>query len=319
MRHAWLPLLLALTGPVQGAVVRTSSTAGPIVAGIPILRVDKPRFAVGENVLVWVGLEPAEKRGRIRKEGRDTGIIRITRPNGTVKEDRFPWPTDGPWDAETGIASYGTLGGWGLGEEKPVPGAYTVVFTYDGRQAGPITFTVEALPILKNIEQSLTFGKKGRIGRGEIVPITLTVRNGTDQTIRFPLHGTNDTMVWGHIKREDGGGSDFLFPDNILLGANRTAPTSFFDNYDWTTAAKTPTIILKPGETFRRTFALHEGFHRVIASPSPEEGIWRPGKAKVDIGITLTILIGEPGGRYAAFSPVKVPVSETETFEIVEP
>jgi hypothetical protein len=281
--------------------------------------VDKPRFAVGENVRVWVGLEPAEKRGRIRKEGRDTGIIRITRPNGTVKEDRFGWPTDGPWDAETGIASYGTLGGWGLGEEKPVPGTYTVVFTYDGRQAGPVTFTVEELPILKKIERSLTFGKKGRIGRGEMVPITVTVRNGTDQTIRFPLQGTHDTMVSGQIKRENAGGPNFFFPDNVLLGANRKAPTSFYDNYDWTTAAKTPTIVLKPGETFRRTFALHEGFHSAVTSPSREAELWKPGKAKVDITMTLTILIGEPGGRYAGFSPVKVPVSGTEKFEIVEP
>jgi len=317
MRHAWLPLLLALTAPARGDIARTPNTIGPIVTGIPVLKVDKFRFAVGENVRFWVGLEPAEKRGRIRKEGRDTGIIRITRPNGTVKKDRFPWPTDGPWDAETGIASFGGLGGWGLGEEKPMPGKYTVVFTYDGRQAGPITFTVEPLPILKEIERSVTFGKKGRIGRGEVVPITLTVRNGTDRTIRFPLHGTRDTMVSCHIRSENGGRADYLFPGDILLGENRTAPTTFYDNYDWTTAAKTPTIILKPGEMFRRTFALHEGFHGVVTSP--EEGIWRPGKAKADVGMTLTILIGEPGGRYAAFNPVKVPVAGTETFEIVEP
>jgi len=77
---------------------------------IPIIRLDKTRFALGESVFFWVGVEQTS-RAPIPKQYQKTCRLTITRPDGAQRTEEVGWPIDGPADS-------GWLGGSGLGTDK---------------------------------------------------------------------------------------------------------------------------------------------------------------------------------------------------------
>src|SRR5262245_17011324 len=65
--------------------------------GVPIIRLEKSRFALGESVFFWVGVE-STSRDPIPKEYQNTCRLHITRPDGTSKTEPGGWPADGVVD-----------------------------------------------------------------------------------------------------------------------------------------------------------------------------------------------------------------------------
>ena len=64
---------------------------------VPMLRLDKSRFALGESVFFWVGVE-SKSGAIIPREYQDTCRLTITRPDGTNKTEPVSWPIDGSTD-----------------------------------------------------------------------------------------------------------------------------------------------------------------------------------------------------------------------------
>ncbi|HEY7182307.1 MAG TPA: hypothetical protein VIC84_12850, partial [Blastocatellia bacterium] len=103
--------------------------------GVPIIRLDKSRFVLGESVFFWVGVE-ATSRDPIPKEYQNTCGLIITRPDGTSKTEPTGWPADGPEDR-------GWLGGAGLGANETQFGRYTLVFEFAGQRTALVSLFIE--------------------------------------------------------------------------------------------------------------------------------------------------------------------------------
>src|SRR5258706_12455662 len=78
--------------------------------GMPIIRLEKSRFVLGERIFFWEGVEQTS-RAPIPKKYQETCRRTITRPDGTQKTGNVGWPMDGP-------PSSGGLGGAVLKEDK---------------------------------------------------------------------------------------------------------------------------------------------------------------------------------------------------------
>ncbi|MBC7808505.1 MAG: hypothetical protein H7145_20415, partial [Akkermansiaceae bacterium] len=53
--------------------------------GEPFIKMDKTRFAVGENVFFWVGVRTPQKDGKVPAQFQGTCRLVITRPDCTEK------------------------------------------------------------------------------------------------------------------------------------------------------------------------------------------------------------------------------------------
>ena len=135
------------------------------------------------------------------------------------------WPIDRP-------ANSGWIGGWGLGTEKPQIGRYTLVMAFAGQKTAPATFTVEDVPILKQITASFVFPAHATFNPDSVV--TLTVANRSDQTIRFPHPDGVNAMVGVDLILPNGSQSSDFYPADKLLDANEpVAPNFSIDAFTW--------------------------------------------------------------------------------------
>lgn len=271
---------------------------------IPIIRVDKTRFVLGEKIFFWEGVEQTS-RAPILKKYQNTCRRTITRPDGTQKTENVGWPIDGPPDS-------GWLGGAGLGEDNVQLGRYTLVFEFAGQKTVPTFLFVEAAPILKQIKADFVFDRlRNESATLDIeIPtrekITLVVHNVSDQTLRFPHPGGSGGNVSVSIKRVDGNyTSEFFYPDDKLSKQENLIGSIGFDQFTWDIARKVPTITLKPGETYRQELLLQTAFDEAKKVPLG------PGEYKVTFSTELQILIGEKDGPWAELSPVRLPVAST--------
>jgi hypothetical protein len=99
-----------------------------------------------------------------------------------------------------------------------------------------------------------------------------------------------------------------------LLGQKEPEmPSISFDKFTWDIAQKVPAIILKPGETYRQGLSLKVAFDEAKRSLS-----FAPGEYKVTFGTNFQILVGEKGGRWAEFSPIRISVSSTAICNITQ-
>ena len=279
--------------------------------GIPIIRLDKTRFVLGEKIFFWEGVEQTS-HAPIPKKYQQTCRRTITRPDGTQKTENVGWPIDGPPDS-------GWLGGAGLGADAVQLGRYTLVFEFAGQKTVPAFLFVEDVPILKQVKADFVFGDfrsdpatlEVHMPTGENV--TLVVHNGADQTLRFPRLGGSGRFVSVSIRKVDGSYSNGLFyPDDKLSNQKESEVGSIsFDQFTWELARKIPTITLKPGETYRQEFSLQTAFDK-----AKESLPLNPGEYKVTFSTELQILIGEKDGQWAELSPVRLSVGSTATFMI---
>ena len=275
---------------------------------IPIIRLDKTRFALGESIFFWVGVEQTG-RAPIAKQYQKTCRLIITRPDGTQKTEAVGWPMDGPGDR-------GWLGGSGLGEDKIQLGRYTLVFEFAGQQTSPAFLFVEDVSILKQINTSFVFGHS----RHNAAPldvhlptpetVTLIVHNGSDQILKFPRPGGSGRFISVSIRRADGSyANEFFYPDDKLLGQNKSEVGEIsYDQFSWDIARKIPTITLPPGNTFRQELSLQAAFDE-----AKEKLPLDSGEYTVTFSTELQILIGAKDGQWVELSPIRISVASTVT------
>lgn len=299
MKTVSLALFLSCFCPAISAAGQDSPN------GMPIIRLEKSRFLLGEKIFFWEGVEQTS-RAPIPKKYQETCRRTIIRPDGTQKTVNVGWPIDGPPDS-------GWLGGTGLGEDNVQLGQYTVVFEFAGQKTVPTILFVEDVPILKQIEAGFVFDHlRNNSATLEVqIPtserITLVVHNHSDQTLRFPHPGGSGGNVSVSIKRVDGNySSEFFYPDDKLSRQEKLIGSIGFDQFTWEMARKVPTIILKPGETYRQELLLQTAFDEA-KSVLPLE----PGEYKVAFSTELQILIGEKDGQWAELSPVHLLAAST--------
>lgn len=260
--------------------------------GIPIIRLDKSRFILGESVFFWVGVE-AISRDPIPKEYQNTCGLIITRPDGTSKTEPVGWPADGPEDS-------GWFGGWGLGANGTQFGGYTLVFEFAGQRTAPVSLFIEDLPIIKQIEAELVFSRSSDGLADPDGNVTLILHNNSDQRLRFPQPDAYNSMVCVSLSKSDHSyRNDFFYPAESLPGGGK-APPIF--SYTWDVASRTPSVKIKPGETYRLEMPL-----RVALKVLPVN----PGRYEIKFSTILQILIGEKDGGWSEISPIRIPVSAT--------
>lgn len=297
LAFAALLALAALAAPAP-------SLAQSVPNGIPIVRVDKSRFASGEAVFFWVGVR-AVNHGSIPKAYWNSCRLTITRPDGTKETRTVGWPIDGMVDR-------GWEGGSGL-FEKPKPGTYEVSFEFAGQRSTPVSLVVGNLPILKQIKTDFVFGQASTSGTAQDTSVTFVVTSASDQTICFSHRDGVNGLVWVSLRKADRSyGSDFFYPAKALLDKDEPSlPNQSYENFTWEMARKVPTITLAPGKTYRQKLSLSAAFRENALGMTP-----MPGRYSVTFGTNLQVLIGEPNSAIAAFSPVHIPVTGTTAYTL---
>jgi hypothetical protein len=263
--------------------------------GVPIIRLDKSRFALGEAVFFWVGVQ-ANSRSPIPEKYQKTCQLTITRPDGTSKIQANGWPADGPADR-------GWLGGSGLGAEEAQLGRYTLVFEFAGLKTSPAFVFVEDVPLLKQIKAEFIFS---RSTEGHIDPegnVTLIVHNSSDQVLRFPQPNDINSMVSFSLTKTDGSfRGAYFYPTDGQPGEGATS----FDTFKWDLVEKVPSVTLASGETFRKDLPLKKALG--IGGDHPSVG---PGRYDISFSTILQVLIGEREGIWSEISPVRIQVAAT--------
>jgi hypothetical protein len=275
---------------------------------IPILRLDKTRFALGEDIFFWEGVQQMSG-APIPKKYQDTCRQIITLPDGTQKTKNIGWPIDGPPNS-------GWLGGAHLSKEVVQLGRYTIVFEFAGQKTAPAFLFVEEAPILKQIKTEFVFGNVRHdhavldVHLPTKKKVTLIVNNSSNQTLRFPRLGGSGPLLSVSIKRIDGSyANDFFYPDNELSGKNQGGIGSIaFDVFTWEIAQKIPTITLRAGESYHQELSLQAAFDEAQKSLP-----FNPGEYSVTFSTELPILIGKKNGLWVHLWPVRLPASTTAT------
>ena len=266
----------------------------PSTLARPVIKLEKTRFASDEQVFFWVGVE-APDNYRIPQNLWTTGRLTMTRPDGTERIDALGWPRDGD-------PHRGWMGGHGLRSERPQIGRYTLVLEFAGEKTRPYSFTVEDVPILKEISAEFVFPTPLLLGSPDAL-VRLTVRNRSNQTIQFPHRGEMFGYVWVSLDRTTGEkwSSSFPVPDPVLrkatgIEASRIAE----DTFSWRLAGKVPTVVLAPGDTYRLDLPLNA----VLAGHGGPQPI-PDGEYDVRLSTIMQMLVGQPDGAWADLAPIR--------------
>ena len=261
------------------------------------LKLEKPKYVLGESIRFWLGVEYTG-RDPIPRKYWNTCFLYITKPDGTIKKESVSWPADG-------AITRSWMGGHGFGKEEVQVGKYTLVFEFAKQKTEPVELMVEELDILKKVIAKFLFGRSGEISKDAHIPIILTVQNNSDYVIRFPSRGTHTASVSIKVKRENPPSSSaFFYPNKKLL---RNIPQVYTDIYDWKAATWVPSVVLKPGESFQQELSLEDAYQ-----------FWGRGHYKITFSTTLELLIGKKDGKFAEFCPIRLPVVTTEHFNVTE-
>jgi len=290
MRNARCFICLA-TGLFLSVATSWSANKAPGVE--PVLRLEKPRYVLGEVIRFWVGVMPKNSTV-IPEELRKPCSLSITKPDGTQRVDSVGLPKDG-------ILDHGWLGGWGFGEEKVESGRYLLVLECAGEKTPPVELIVERIDILDQIKIELRFEREGVVTKTTQIPVVVTVQNGSEATIRFPHRAA---MMEGAslrtIRKEPAFRSDLFFPSQKLSHSNIMP-----DIYTWGVASEAASVVLQPGE--------HYEHHSLL------DGAYcfdRAGNYEITIGTALSVLVGEKNGRFADLCPIRLPVTARADFVV---
>jgi hypothetical protein len=294
---------------VAAAAIRFagSQSAAPLVQSEarPILEFDKTRFVAGERVFFWIGLEMPRVEEPVPRELQDTFRIVLTRPDGTERVEKLSFPIDGPrFLNPDGSHDLGFKGGASLGSEIPQLGSWTAVVEFAGKRTQPVTFTVEDLPLLKNIEAAFVLSSPLILDSKETIA-TLTVHNRSTETIRFVEPGQNDFYISVSLTKTSGeawGYSSFV-PPEVLSAAtgHRAVPMSVY-KFTWAATKQFPTVTMRPGADFH----LRLPVKKVIESMKAPAGDY-----DVRFWTELQLLVGEANGDWKDFAPIRLPVKST--------
>jgi hypothetical protein len=264
------------------------------VTGVePVLRLEKPRYVLGESIRFWVGAKP-KNSSVIPQELRNPCSLTITKPDGATKTQSVGWPKDG----FVGAAWYG---GWGFGDEGIEVGSYILVFKCAGEETPPLDLLVERNDISGQIKTKFRFERSGVVKMGTPIPVTLTVQNDSENTIRFPKRGAMGEGVSLRVVRDEPAFHSAFFYPSGKLSDSRVMP----DTYTWDVASEVPSVVLKPGEHFEQHFSLEDAY-----------AFDQPGNYEVTFATALAVLVGEKNGPFADLCPIRFPVVADAKFVV---
>jgi len=271
--------------------VATGSSVNRAPGVEPVLRLEKPRYVLGEAIRFWVGVKPKNSTV-IPDELRKSCSLNITKPDGVQRVDSVGWPKDGMLD-------HGWWGGWGFGEEKVESGRYILVLECAGEKTPPVELIVERSDILDQINVELRFDREEIVTKAAQVQVVLKVQNGSESTIRFPHRAA---MMEGAslriVRKEPAFRSDLFFPSEKPSQSNLMP-----DTYTWDVASEATSVLLQPGEHYEH-HSLLNGVHSFD----------RAGDYEITIATVLSVLVGEKNGRFADLCPIRLPVTASAKF-----
>jgi hypothetical protein len=158
----------------------------------PILRLEKPKYLLGESIRFWVGVD-AGGPGSIPRDLRKPCSLTIMDPDGSTEIQSIAWPMDGNPDQ-------GCSGGWGIKGEEP--GLYDLQLECSGKRTERIPLVVEENEIFRQIRATFDFAKPGPIKLGEArIPVVFSVTNDSAFPIRFPQRGVMMEGISISVKR----------------------------------------------------------------------------------------------------------------------
>jgi hypothetical protein len=259
----------------------------------PILRLEKPRYVLGETIRFWVGESSKDPTG-IPESLRTPCRLSITTPGGARSVESISWPADGSSDN-------GWLGGWGLGDRKIEPGDYILVLDCAGERTAPVKLIVERNEVFSQIKAAFRFEREGAVTKGTKVPVALTVQNDSTSVIRFPKRGAlMEGVSIKVVRKEPALDSEFFYPWQKLSHLS-TGPASF--TYTWEAASDVPSVVLQPGQHFEQRLLLGEAY-----------SFDGDGDYKITFSTVLSVLVGEKGGRFGELCPIRLPVTTSAMF-----
>ena len=263
-----------------------------VAAGIePVLRLEKPRYVLGESIRFWVGVT-SKNSAAIPEELKKPCSLTITRPDGTQKVDSV----ERPLNEIRGSTWYG---GWGFGNEKVEPGRYTLVLDCAGERTPPVELIVERNDILDQINAEFRFDREGVVTKITPVTVVLTVHNDSHETIRFPERGIVGEGIGVRIARKEPPFSSSLpFPQKKLSQSKLSA-----DTYTWDVIPDIPSIVLQPGEHFEQRLLLKDAY-----------SLDQAGDYEITFSTVLSVLVGEKNGPFAGLCPIRLPVTASAQF-----
>ena len=299
--HAHVHVVVRSTADVR----RQCGYRGP-AAGHPTLRVYKTGFAKGENIEFWLALKALTRvqLAALKKTGVVAHVV-ITLPSGkdTVREVDL---------AFGGLTRHCLLGYNSLRAEDPTAGRYRLQFSIGDRRLPLVFGTVDKLPIVKKIQASLRLeGASGFPESLAAAHAVLTVRNDTDQTVRFPrLTGMDGISL--SVRRQSGDWTGHTF-DTGWLEREQAGTRLRAAEFTWDAAEVLPTVTFQPGETFEQQISLQLARDSYIDAYKKELPV-PPGRYAVTLSQTLNILIGDRHAAQAAYFPVRYPLKVTTEF-----
>lgn len=272
------------------AIDNSAQTPVPMIH--PILRLEKPKYLLGESVRFWVGVE-TDRTSPIPAELRKPCSLTITKADGASEVQTVGWPLDGNPER-------GWMGGSGIRPTQS--GIYNLELGCSGQRTGPIPLAVEADEILHNLKGTFEFEKSGPVEAGATVPVVFSFTNDSAFPIRFPQRGAMMEGISISIKRDSPAfRSDLFYPWEKLV----QFPVMPADTYTWDVADKVPSITLEPGKLFTQRLALEDAYR-----------FDEPGNYTVTFSTVLSVLVGDRYGPYADFCPVRVSAENTQTFAV---
>jgi len=273
------------------AIYSWGQTTGTVIH--PVLRLEKPKYLLGESIRFWVGVE-VEPPGVIPHDVRKACSLEITKSDGISETQSIGWPRDGNPDM-------GWRGGWGFTADGP--GSYLLVLECGGNRTQQLPLIVEKDEIFNQVSAAFRFESSGLIQAGTSVPVVFSVTNNSPFPIRFPKRGVMMEGISLSLSREKPAyRSDFFYPWEKLS----QFPLSP-DTYTWEVAAKLPSITLEPGKRFEQRLLLEDAYHFDQA-----------GDYKVTFSTAVSILVGDQNGPFADLCPIRIIAKKSENFSVSE-
>jgi hypothetical protein len=258
----------------------------------PFLRLEKQKYVLGESILFWVGVN-TKRSSTIREELKSPCLLSINKPDGATEIQSVGLNLPDLVEASS------SSGGWGLGDAGVQTGTYILVLQCANEKTKPVELVVERNGIVDQMKADFRFERSGAIIIGTSVPVILSVQNNSKHRIRFPQRGSMSQGIGIEVHREDPAMSlQSFYPWEKLAPV-----TSIPDTYSWDSAPDVASITLGPGERFEQRFMLEDAF-----------AFDRPGNYEVTFNTLLEILVGEKGGPFADYCPIRLAVIGEASF-----